>query len=89
MKLLIKEAYKNRLPLPLKTIKEIHRIIDRHKDNLWIQSPLRNALVYISEYDYAEAIQILKYLQEDYPDLMDYKRHINYIKAAKQRYERI
>jgi hypothetical protein len=80
---------RNRLPLPIATIKEIHSVIDQNSRDLYISNPLRNALRNICEYNYAKAVDILKYMKTDYPSLMDYTKHINAIRSAEKRYNAI
>ena len=84
---------RNRLPLPLSTIKEIKFLIAENtaKNGIdWaIVNLLRNALIYICEYDYTDAIRLLGYLKEDYPNLMDYSKHTKAIDKAHKRYDAI
>lgn len=80
---------RNRLPLPLETIKELKILIEQHKNDLWIRNPLNNILFDVAEYDYDKAIKGLGYLQLKYPELMNYKKHINLIKKAEGRYNAI
>jgi hypothetical protein len=78
----------NRLPLPLATIKEISNSRDTNSD-LNVLNPLKNLLRKICEYEYQEAIQILGFLKEEYPSLLNYSKCINGIKNAEKRYNSI
>ena len=77
---------RNRLPLPTSTIKVISSLIDNNSNNLWIRNPLANCLRYICSYDYKEAITLLNLLEKDYPNLMNYSKHIKAISNAEKRY---
>lgn len=79
----------NRLPLPLATIKELMRLKELMRDNLWIANPLGNIVRHIVAYEYQDAIKMLQYLQHDHPDLMYYDKHIRLIQQAKNRYDAI
>lgn len=80
---------KNRLPLPLKTLKNLQHLINENSNNLYVANPLNNICRYIVEYDFANAIMSLRILKMDYPNLMDYDKNIALIKAAYKRYENI
>jgi uncharacterized protein YeeX (DUF496 family) len=78
----------NSLPTSYKAIEEIQKVIEENSKNLWIVNPLKNCLRYfVIEAEYQEAIEILEYIKEDYPNLLDYKNLINLIKQAEKRYE--
>ena len=82
---------KNRLPLPINTIKEIQLLIIKHSVNLWICNPLKNIIKDLINYEYSEAIKGINFLRENkgYSDLMDFEKNIKSILAAKKRYDAI
>jgi hypothetical protein len=77
-----------RLPLPLSTIKEIKNVLES-ETSLWIINPLKNCLQDICEYDYKESIDTLNMLKRDYPNLMNYDKHIKNIQKSQERYNQI
>jgi len=78
----------NRLPLPTATIKEIMKLINKNS-SLYITNPLRNIGRDIVNYDYADAVKGLTFLQKDFPELMNYKKHTTAIQKAEKRYNNI
>ena len=83
------KTMRNRLPLPLSTIKEIKSLITESGTNWDIVNLLRNTLINICEYEYNDAIRLISYLKQDYPSLMDYEKHIKAIDNAHKRYDAI
>lgn len=79
----------NRLPLPTGTIKDLCLIRAKNSNDIGLTNMIANTLNSLADYEYDEAIKILSYIQEDYPDLMNYNKYVRAIRSAKQRYDNI
>ena len=79
----------NRLPLPLSTLKTLNVLISESGNNLWLINPMKNIVRNIASYDYADAIKSLGYLQQEFPELMNYEKEIKAILRAEKKYNLI
>lgn len=77
------------LPLPKQTMKVLFELYCSSSTDFALSGFLKNILNTLADYEYLDAVRILGYLEQDYPDLIDYKKAVKAILSAKRRYEAI